>query len=104
MSDGTFLKTDNLDPNIKIIEFEDVTYDIKSPISIEGVQEPTALRDIINHIYKRFICDDNENGFSFNNRDIAKVYDPNTKSYVNANGEHAPAMSTQETSEGSSNA
>ena len=51
-------------------------------ISIEGVQEPTALRDIINHIYKRFICADNENGFSFNNRDIAKVYDPNTKSVL----------------------
>ena len=51
-------------------------------ISIEGVQEPTALRDIINRIYKRYVYADNENGFSFNNKDIAKVYDPNTKSVL----------------------
>lgn len=31
-------------------------------------------------------------------------YDPSTKSYVNANGEHAPAMSTQLTSDGSETA
>ena len=51
-------------------------------ISIEGIQEPTALRDIINHIYKRYVYADNENGFLFNNKDIAKVYDPNTKSVL----------------------
>lgn len=51
-------------------------------ISIEGIQEPSELRDIINHIYKRFVYADNENGFLFNNKDIEKIYDPNTKSIL----------------------
>lgn len=49
-------------------------------ILIEGISEPSSLKAILNHIYKRLTYPDNENGFSYNNRDIAKIYDPNTKS------------------------
>lgn len=83
--------TDSEDPSI-LIDFTDKIVREVLPtatinanqfkINIEGIQEPSSLRDIINHIYKRYIYADNENGFFHNKRDIAKVYDPNTKSIL----------------------
>jgi hypothetical protein len=50
-------------------------------ITIEGVEDPTSLRDIINFIYKRFTYANNPNGFVYD-RDIDKVMDPTTKTIL----------------------
>lgn len=50
-------------------------------ITIEGIDDPTSLQDIINFIYKRFTYPEDPNGFDYD-RDIEKVLDPNTKSIL----------------------
>ena len=50
-------------------------------ITIEGIDDPTSLQDIINFIYKRFAYPDDPNGFDYT-RDIDKILDPNAKSVI----------------------
>ena len=50
-------------------------------ITIEGIEDPTSLQDILNFIYKRFTYANNPNGFDYE-RDIAKVMDPTTKTVL----------------------
>lgn len=50
-------------------------------ILIEGVQDPTSLKDIINFIYKRFTYPENPNGFNYI-KDIDKVLDPSAKTVL----------------------
>lgn len=47
-------------------------------INIEGVENPSSLKDIINFIYKRFTYPENINGFD-PSRDMEKILDPTTK-------------------------
>ena len=47
-------------------------------ISIDGVDEPMTLDDIINFIYGRFTYPDNVNGYNYD-RDISKITSPETR-------------------------
>lgn len=47
-------------------------------INIEGVEDPSSLKDIINFIYKRFTYPENINGFD-PSKDADKILDPTTK-------------------------
>ena len=47
-------------------------------INIEGIEDPSSLKDIINFIYKRFTYPENINGFD-PSRDADKILDPTTK-------------------------
>lgn len=50
-------------------------------ITIEGIDDPTSLQDIINFMFKRFVYPEDPNGFVFK-RDIHKVFDPATKTVL----------------------
>ncbi len=53
-------------------------------ITIEGLEEPLSLHDLLNFIYKRFLYPDNLNGFDYD-RDYEKLFDPETKIVLQRN-------------------
>ena len=64
-------------------------------ITIEGMEEPLSLHDLLNFIYKRFLYPDNLHGFNYD-EDYDKVYAPGTKVILmrNADGSYFLPITT----------